>query len=130
MMEDIYDHCRQEYPYECCGLLIGDYDTKKVEKVMRTRNIWQERMEDRFEIDPEDLVKGEKLARDLSLDVIGYYHSHPDHPNEPSEFDRERAFFGMSYIIVQTIKGQETLPKSWVLDEETSQFTEEIINIT
>ncbi|MDH4128984.1 MAG: M67 family metallopeptidase [Spirochaetota bacterium] len=125
----IYSHSKRDYPYECCGILIGDFETRKVEEILEANNLRKDR-EDRFEIAPEDLLKGEKIARDRSMDVIGYYHSHPDHPDEPSEYDRARAFPGMSYIIVSVLKGKETLSRSWILSEKDFQFQEEKINIT
>ncbi len=128
LMDQIFNHCKKDYPYECCGILIGDFDTRKVEKIFEAENTRKDRMADRYEIKPEDLFKGEKLARELSLDVIGYYHSHPDHPNRPSEYDRERAFAGMSYVIVGIQNGVDLAPKSWVLNEN-QQFDEEIIKI-
>ena len=128
VINKIYSHSKKDYPYECCGILIGDFETKKVEKILEATNLRKDR-EDRFEIAPEDLLKGEKLARDLSQDVIGYYHSHPDHPDEPSEYDRARAFPGMSYIIVSVNKGTQTSSRSWVLSESDFKFKEEKINI-
>lgn len=128
VMEQVFDHCKTDYPYECCGILIGDYDTKIVKTVLAAENIRKDR-KDRFEIAPEDLFKGEQVANDLSLDVIGYYHSHPDHPNRPSEYDRERAFAGLSYIIVSIKQGKKTDPKSWVLSDVDQQFKEETINL-
>ena len=127
-METIFEHGKKEYPYECCGILIGDYDDRKVDLVMEAENLRKDR-EDRFEINPEDLLRGERIARERSMDVIGYYHSHPDHPNEPSEYDRARAFAGMSYIIVSVRDGKDCDPKSWVLSDDSQQFTEEIIKI-
>ena len=128
ILEQIFDHCKRDYPYECCGILIGDFDTKKVDVILAADNMRKDR-QDRFEIAPEDLFKGEQIAQDLSMDVIGYYHSHPDHPNRPSEYDRERAFAGLSYIIVSVKQGKETDPKSWVLSDDDQQFKEEIINL-
>ncbi|HEO66174.1 MAG TPA: M67 family peptidase [Spirochaetes bacterium] len=129
LLDNIFDHCKRDYPYECCGILIGDFDSKRVDRILGAENLRKDRMNDRYEMNPKDLIEGERLARELSLDVIGYYHSHPDHPNRPSEYDRQRAFAGMSYIIVATKEGKETDPKSWLLSEESQQFIEEIINI-
>lgn len=132
-MNQIFEHCKKDYPYECCGILIGDYETKKVVQVYEAENIRKDRKNDRYQIKPEDQFKADEIAREKDLDVIGFYHSHPDHPNAPSQFDLDMAInamqFGISFLIVATKEGKETDPKSWILSDEDNQFHEEEIKL-
>lgn len=119
-------HASMTYPNECCGVLIGSSteDTTVVERVLSVGNASQGR--DRYLIHPETVLAAHKEARSLGLDVVGYYHSHPDHPARPSEADREQAWPGMSYLIV-SLKGRTVVEtRSWRL-AESCQFDEETI---
>lgn len=83
----------------------------------------------RFLIDPKDLVKVEKEARDRGLDVVGFYHSHPDHPARPSDYDRDHAFPWYSYVIITVEAGKPGPYTSWVLRDDRSQFEKEEIDV-
>jgi proteasome lid subunit RPN8/RPN11 len=122
MLED----AKSAYPDECCGVLVGK--GKDVREARRVENINRERSRDRYEVDPAELLKAEKEARTKGFAVIGIYHSHPDHPPAPSEFDRSRAWPDYSYVIVSVKGGVDTQARSWTLDDN-GYFTEERIAV-
>lgn len=129
----ILEHSEGAYPNECCGALIGKNEGgknvggKTVIQVCPLKNINKERSRDRYEIDPAELLKIEKDARGRGLEVVGFYHSHPDHPARPSTFDRERGWPGYSYIIVSVVDGGTAAKKSWTFSEFDEPFKEEKI---
>ncbi len=115
------------YPFEICGLLMGlARATREVSEVFECRNLNRLKPETRYDMDPKDYMKGEALARQKGLDVVGIFHSHPDHPDKASETDRQAAWPGFSYVIMSIQNGKFTSMKSWVLDEK-EQFQEEPI---
>ncbi len=118
--EEIKMHLMAAYPNEGCGVLVGK--ANKVLKSYRTENINLERSKDRYEIDPKELLRIEKEVALKGLDVVGFYHSHPDHPNLPSEFDRKMAWPDYAYIIVSVEGGMEISAKAWSLDAFDSPF--------
>ena len=139
-------HAQSSYPHECCGLLLGklNQDSKTLLEVMATENAWNaEAVESFSEIDanlnqsanqsshyaiaPEVMLKAQREARDRGLDIIGIYHSHPDHPAIPSEFDRVCAWQPYSYIIVSVPQGKAGKVQSWSLDDHHQFQPEEII---
>jgi proteasome lid subunit RPN8/RPN11 len=124
LLNQIRDHGREAYPHECCGLLLGrtDGEAKTVVDLRPVQNSRSDSRETRYLIDPRDLFVAEKEARNRNLDVIGIYHSHPDHPARPSEFDREHAFPWYSYIIVRIARGQPEDLASWTLRDDRSAF--------
>lgn len=129
-LEKILNHAREAYPYECCGILVGLLGEKKeVKEIRGVKNINKERGHDRYEIDPRELDRVDKDSSKNGLKVIGFYHSHPDHPPEPSAFDIERAWQSYSYIIVSVLKGEDLVTKSWVLDEGDKSFKEEPLEV-
>jgi proteasome lid subunit RPN8/RPN11 len=113
------------YPNECCGILIGR-DTsgqRLVERLEPGQNVFQaDERYHRFSIDPRAQLKAEREAAAEGKVVLGFYHSHPDHPARPSEYDREHAWPFYSYVIVAIEKGKPVAMTSWVLDDETHQF--------
>jgi len=129
MMRRIHAHGVETYPHECCGALLGrDGDAgREVTDLMPLANQRNDSPRNRFEITPEDFRLAEKTAREKRLDLIGWYHSHPDHPARPSEFDREHAWPWYSYIIVSVQKGVACDTTSWRLqDDRTAYDPEEI----
>ncbi len=115
------------YPYEICGLMFGkSRDIRVITEVYECGNRNKLKPETRYDMDPKDYMKGEELARQKGLEVLGVFHSHPDHPDQASETDREAAWPGFSYIIMSIQKGKFRTMKSWVLDEQ-SQFQNEPI---
>ncbi|MEO8359604.1 MAG: M67 family metallopeptidase [Vicinamibacteria bacterium] len=121
------------YPNECCGLLIGrtgDDGRKVVVETYEIANaIAEGAQHDRSLITPQDLMRGEKYARSKALDVIGNYHSHPDWPAKPSQFDLDHAWPTWSYIIVSVPERKATDIFSWELEPDRSRFNSEDIDI-
>ncbi len=142
-VEAIRSHGEREYPAECCGILLGraDGEQKVVSEAVPVRNLrhdpqraqellplnvpGRESERNRFLIDPRDQLRVEKDARARQLDVLGYYHSHPDHPARPSEYDREHAWPWYSYVIIGVEQGEAKDFSAWVLTDDRSQFTPE-----
>jgi proteasome lid subunit RPN8/RPN11 len=113
------------YPKECCGILIGrDISGRRIiERLMPGRNTFEaDEQYHRFSIDPMLQLRAEKEAEAAGKLVLGFYHSHPDHPARPSEYDREHAWPFYSYVIVAIEKGRAADMTSWLLDEKTEQF--------
>jgi len=129
-LETIGRHAAASYPEECCGFLIGQengVETTVVARVLSAGNERADSRHNRYLIHPETVLAAHKEARALGLDVMGYYHSHPDHPARPSEFDREHAWPGLSYVIVSVEQGQVAETRSWRLSEDRERFDEETI---
>lgn len=126
---DIRSHGGRDYPYECCGLLLGSFTGDGLKLVSETYAISNAREEEakrnRFLIQPEELLRGERYARDRKLEVVGFYHSHPDSPAVPSQYDLEHAWPTYSYIIVSTASGGTGDFRSWEQRADRSQFDEE-----
>ncbi len=132
----IYNHAESIYPEECCGILLGEIKktVKTVVEVIPTINVWERAISDevdrnknsRYTIDPSDIFTAQKRARDLQLDMIGFFHSHPDSPAIPSTCDRSQAWEIYSYPIVSVINGKVSEIKSWVLDSDGIFQSEEI----
>ncbi|HEV7906246.1 MAG TPA: M67 family metallopeptidase [Pyrinomonadaceae bacterium] len=120
-----------EYPHECCGLLIGrmEADGRKIAlELFPVSNAREgEAKRNRSLITPDEYVRGERHARSLGLDIIGNYHSHPDHPAEPSQFDLDHAWPTWSYVIVSVGAGQARDLRSWEMRADRSRFDEEEI---
>jgi proteasome lid subunit RPN8/RPN11 len=145
--EAIRAHGAREYPSECCGILLGkvEGDAKRVtegvalENLRRDTNRAQELLPlddparetdtNRFLIDPRDQLRVEKDARSRGLEVLGYYHSHPDRPASPSIHDRNHAWPGYSYVIVGVERGAPRDLTSWVLAEDRLSFQGEQVEI-
>ena len=126
-------HGEHDYPYECCGMMLGRHDGERHKSVVETYPISNAREEsakrNRFLIRPEELMRGEKFARDKGLDVVGFYHSHPDDVAVPSQYDLEHAWPTYSYIVMSVEKGRAVDLRSWEMEADRSRFNEEeIIN--
>lgn len=132
ILEKIHKHGEAAYPEEGAGLLLG----KVVEggKIVMDILTMQNSREDtarrnRYLLSAEDYMRGEDEAFHRGLEVLGVFHSHPDHPNWPSEFDREWAMPWFSYLITSVQSGKAVESRSWLLAEDRSQFIEEKIAI-
>ena len=124
-------HGERDYPYECCGLLIGRFLENATKEVVDTYPISNAREEEakrnRFLIRPEELMRGEKYARERGLDVVGFYHSHPDDVAVPSQYDLEHAWPTYSYIVISVENGHAVDLRSWELESDRSKFNDEQI---
>jgi len=125
-------HAARTYPEECCGVLLGKTDgsEKIVDEVLAIENSSSEQRARRFIITPEDYRNAEANAHQQGLDVLGFYHSHPDHPARPSQFDLEHAFPSWSYVIIGVDHGCPSAMSSWLLLEDRSAFEEEQFEIS
>jgi proteasome lid subunit RPN8/RPN11 len=126
-MEAIGRHAERTYPEECCGFLLGETQNgaTRVAHIVPAANERTDSRHNRFVMSPETVLAAHKEARAAGLSVVGYYHSHPDHPAEPSEFDREHAWPGLSYLIVSVRGGQVDRARSWRLRDDRERFEEE-----
>jgi proteasome lid subunit RPN8/RPN11 len=115
----IFTHAESTYPEECCGLLLGKITETQVQviTIQATENDWSGNKRNRFSIAPEVLLQSQKSARETQLEIIGIYHSHPDHPAIPSETDRQLAWSGYTYLIVSVISGKAIDLQAWQLDD-------------
>ena len=128
LLDQIYAHVEKAYPEEGAGFLIGNGG--KVENIFSLPNAREdEARHNRFLITPEDYLKAELTADKLGLSLIGVFHSHPDCPNVPSEYDREWAQPFFSYIITRVDEGKSVNSRSWRLTEDRSKYEEEEIKI-
>jgi proteasome lid subunit RPN8/RPN11 len=124
-------HAMQTYPEECCGLLLGRIEgtTKKVFDLIEISNARQAQRTRRFLIAPEDYARAEQLAKEKAVELVGWYHSHPDHPAKPSMFDLEHALPIWSSVIVSVEQGQPANVTAWLLKDNRSEFEEEEIQV-
>jgi proteasome lid subunit RPN8/RPN11 len=118
-LDAIRRHAEDAYPQECCGFLLGSAreDVKEVVRLVPAENERKDSANRRYLISPEAYLSAERDASARGLDIIGFYHSHPDHPARPSEFDRVHALPWCSYIIVSVQAKQAGDLTSWVLSE-------------
>ena len=121
---DIRAHAARDYPHECCGFLVGTAQsgTVTIARVSPALNTRDDSPRNRFEIDPGELVRTDRAARADGLGVLGFYHSHPDAPARPSDYDREHAWPGYCYIIVSVVAGQPREMNNWLLRDDRSGF--------
>lgn len=130
-IRQIQMHGERTYPHECGGMIIGHFDAendKTVVELLPMENAMNEsEQHNRVLILPKDVLSAERYAREKRLDVIGYYHSHPDHPARPSQFDLEHALPVWSYIIVSIVQGKATDLRSWEMENDRSKFNEEAV---
>jgi proteasome lid subunit RPN8/RPN11 len=146
-MDAIRQHSARDYPGECCGVMLGKANgaCKEVGEIVPLKNLrkdparaqellpvddpGRETERNRFLIDPLDQLRVEKDARERGLEVLGYYHSHPDHPARPSIYDREHAWPGYSYVIVSVVRGAAKNLTCWVLAEDRGVFDPEQLEV-
>jgi proteasome lid subunit RPN8/RPN11 len=131
LLEQIRRHGEAAYPAECCGAMLGKQDRDGFKEVARLAPAVNRRTDDphRYLIPPEDLRRLETEARAEGLEIVGYYHSHPDHPARPSAFDTEHAWPWYSYLIVRVDRDSAGEAASWVLDDERSLMHPESLEV-
>jgi len=144
LAEKIRAHGVETYPHECCGALLGrdsnavpDSDrganalasSREILQIFPLVNRRDDSPRNRFSVTSEDVLEAEKAAREQGLEVVGWYHSHPDHPARPSEYDRDHAWPWYSYIIVSVHKGAPQDMTSWRLNDDRSGFSPEEVEI-
>ncbi len=129
--KDIKAHGEATYPVECGGMLIGTLDadgSKTVHETFPLENSSTEDQTVRVLISPKDVLRAELYARSIKLEVIGYYHSHPEDTAIPSQYDLDHALPVWSYIIVSVLQEKAAEIRSWVMENDRSKFNEEDLN--
>jgi proteasome lid subunit RPN8/RPN11 len=143
MSQQIYDSLREHgeatYPHECCGVLLGRFvagmaaPANEVEDAVRAGNTRTDSAHNRYNIAPQELVKIQRVGRERGLDIVGFYHSHPDHPAQwsPTDF-AEAHWLGCSYVITAVEKGAARQTNSFLLmgkTEDDKAFEDEAISV-
>jgi proteasome lid subunit RPN8/RPN11 len=116
-------HGSETYPHECCGALIGRDGT--VSETLALPNMTDEGPRTRFRVTPNDYRAAERRAGELDAELLGFYHSHPDHPARPSQYDLDHAWPFFSYVIVSVRDGVSSDMTAWRLREDRSAFDQE-----
>jgi len=137
LAERVLAHARSGYPFEACGVFVGrpaaGTGPAVVEDVVPVVNRETEKPRVRYQIAPEDLIRIDREARQRSLEILGYFHSHPDHPARPSETDRQRAADtlsdGVIHVVVGVEKGEQATPTAWVFRDAAQSFEPEAFEI-
>ena len=137
LAERIRNHGAESYPHECCGALLGrdpglGGDRKGPREVIDCLPLVNRRDDspnNRFSIAPLDVIEADRVAQARGIDLIGWYHSHPDHPAKPSEYDRNHAWPWFSYIIVSVRAGVPEEMTSWRLNDDRSEYAQETVEI-
>jgi proteasome lid subunit RPN8/RPN11 len=145
LAERIRRHGVETFPHECCGALLGrdsvagevagSLESKRSESLREVLDLFPliNRRDDsprnRFAVTADDVRDAEKAARQRGLEIIGWYHSHPDHPARPSQFDREHAWPWYSYVIVSVMSGTPAEMTSWRLNDDRQDYSPENIEI-
>jgi|SRR5271166_208565 len=133
--EQLRRHGEETYPYECCGVLLGqvaDDGVKQVQAIVRCQNQRSDSLRNRYGIDPRELVRIQREARERDQDILGFYHSHPDHPARWSQTDLAEAHWtGCSYVITSVINGVASETNSFNLGGEDNSkcFDDEEIRV-
>ena len=125
--EAIRAHARETYPEECCGALLGSIEEgrARVARIERMANAREDERRRRYAIDPLEYLRTEKLAEAQGLALIGFYHSHPDHPAAPSVYDREHALPFFHYLVLAVASGEPGELTAWVLSDDRGTFENE-----
>jgi proteasome lid subunit RPN8/RPN11 len=140
LSQQLYDelraHGEETYPHECCGILLGKSDAENltVAQLIRAGNTRTDSAHNRYHIAPQELIKAQREGRKAGLDIVGFYHSHPDHPAQwsPTDF-AEAHWFGCAYVITAIEKGQAQITNSFLLTgttEEDKAFANQSIEVT
>jgi proteasome lid subunit RPN8/RPN11 len=127
LVRAVLEQCRHGYPEERCGALLGytaESEARVIVHVLPLANQHDTERPTRYLIGPDEFRAAEARARAAHVDIVGFYHSHPDHPAIPSAFDREHAWPWYSYVIVPVHDGRPGTPRAWRLADDRSRFHE------
>ncbi|MGP8075533.1 MAG: Mov34/MPN/PAD-1 family protein [Thermoplasmata archaeon] len=128
LLSEMKAHSREAYPDECCGFLIASdrsvEEVRKIDALERARNEFEGERRRRFLIRPEELRDLERCVQGSGRSVVGFYHSHPDHPVRPSEFDREHAWPWYTYLVLSVTAHDVPAVGAFELDPDSSLFRE------
>lgn len=126
----VRQHAAATYPDECCGALLGtssDAAGVSILEAVPLANVTAEGPRRRFRVSPDDYRQAEARSAQTGTELIGFYHSHPDHPAVPSQYDLDHAWPNLSYVIVSIVQGSAAAIRSWRLRPDRSAFEEERI---
>lgn len=119
------------YPYEGCGILVGRPGSpSEVAELRPGHNLRgpEDRARDRYILDPADILRAQRQADGAGLDIVGFWHTHPDHPSSPSQYDADHAWAGYVYVIISVQAGRAASERGWILETETPPvFREETL---
>ena len=127
VLDAIVQECARNYPEECCGVLLGKDDNpfeRAIVQVLHVPNQREDERTRRYLIGPDAYRFADQAARAFGLDILGFYHSHPDHPAVPSTYDREHAWPWYAYMIVPVQRSGAGAPLVWVLSDDRTRFDE------
>ena len=129
-LDEIHRHGEEGYPYEICGVMLAARGKRSlVTETRRARNTVVDRAHDRYEIDPHDLIRIDREADAAGLEVVGYYHSHPDHPALASETDAQRSWAGPFYLIVAVHQGKAVTQNVFVSERDGGPMRSEPLEL-
>lgn len=134
-MDSIYSHASSTFPEECCGLLFGVFEekdsVKRVNSSTQMKNVFEEKERyHRYTIDPKKFLTEEIDAQNRGEEIVGIYHSHPNAPAKPSQYDQSHAWPTLSYIVVEVREAKPLNVASWILKDDRSEFIQEEIQVT
>jgi proteasome lid subunit RPN8/RPN11 len=131
LADKIENHGMSCYPEECCGIILGKTDGGKriVSDVFELHNYQEENRRRRFFVTPGEYMRAERIATEKGLELLGFYHSHPDHPAIPSEFDREHALPWFTYVVLAVDRGEAKVMTAWELSESRDKFLERHLSV-
>ena len=135
LYQQLRAHGEETYPYECCGIMLGKTEDEgiRVEALIRAGNTRTDSAHNRYHIAPQELIKAQREGRKAGLDIVGFYHSHPDHPAMWSSTDfAEAHWFGCSYVITAVEKGKAAITNSFLLTgtgEEDKAFADQTVTV-
>jgi proteasome lid subunit RPN8/RPN11 len=117
-------HGERTYPEECCGIMLGitDGSNQTVGEIVEFENEQDENRRRRFFVTPKQYMRAERIATEKKLELLGFYHSHPDHPAAPSEFDRDHALPWFTYVIVSIMNREAKDITAWLLSQSREKF--------
>jgi proteasome lid subunit RPN8/RPN11 len=124
VISQIEKHGERTYPEECCGIMLGlnDGNNQIVGEIVEFENEQDENRRRRFFVTPKQYMEAERIATEKKLELLGFYHSHPDHPAAPSEFDRDHALPWFTYVIVSIMNREAKDITAWLLNETRERF--------
>lgn len=129
-LEEIQTHAAEGYPYEICGILIAEAGSDLVTETRRVRNTIVDRARDRYEMDPRDQIRVQRECDAAGLEILGYYHSHPDHPAQASSTDAQRSWAGPTYVILSCVRGRVVDGNAFVAEADGGPMRQEPLDVT